>query len=204
MGLCDRGLVGQWIEADCQSIRPWPPRRSSAQSGYWFPEAGRDLHKAAAGGSLLPPSRRGSSGAKTGKSLADPGRGRLFTLYRQRQGSGRVAEELTAGSSRGDYDLRPLLTAGDNVVAVMASNLQSDVGGLCAKLYALLSRARTREVDHQRSAMEDRRQGDRGLDRRGLRRRQWKAPPRSPLWAKSRGEATPFMFHRRCPSSARR
>ena len=57
---------------------------------------------------------------------------RAFTLWVNGKEVAHVDDELSWRQPR-RYDVKPLLTPGDNVVAIMAT-LRSEVGGLCVKL----------------------------------------------------------------------
>ena len=99
----------------------------------WFPEPGADLkHKAPPGDRFFRRHVAVPSGAKPDYAWLTLAADACFTLYVNGKEVARVDDELTWRQPR-RFDLRPLLTAGDNVVAVMAT-LRSDVGGLCAKL----------------------------------------------------------------------
>ena len=134
MGLLRPGdWSARWIGADL-AVDPAVAAESLIGAKWiWFPEPGANLKRQAPRGDrffrwhvVLPP------GAKPEYAWLTLAVDRCFTVFLNGKELARVDDELTWREPR-RYDLRALLTAGDNVVAVMAT-LRSDVGGLCARL----------------------------------------------------------------------
>jgi alpha-L-rhamnosidase len=123
----------RWIGADLK-VEPAVAAESLAGARWiWFPEPGADLTKKAPAGTryfrrhiVLPP------GAKAEYAWLTLSVDRCYTLFVNGQRVAQVDGQFSWSAPR-QYDLRALLSAGDNVLAVEATSKRS-VAGLCAKL----------------------------------------------------------------------
>jgi alpha-L-rhamnosidase len=133
MGLLKPGdWTARWIQADLKADAPAAASLSGAK-WIWCPEPGVDLAKTAPAGErffrcrISVPAGEKPEAAQIILAVDDQ-----FTLFVNGKQVGHFAEQ--DGWMRPQrYDLLPLLTSGNNVVAVVGKNIQY-VAGVCAKI----------------------------------------------------------------------